>query len=866
MRIPASTYRLQLNTDFGFREAKALVPYLDALGISDLYLSPILAAREGSAHGYDVTDPTRLNPALGSREDFDRLVEAADEHEMGILLDIVPNHMAATAENPWWRDVLAHGEKSDYAGFFDIEWRPPFPGTRGQLLLPVLGANYNEVLERGELSVQRHDDDYVLCYYDNVFPLAPSTCRDIEDSDLARLNDDPAELDELLSAQSYQLRYWKTQRYELNYRRFFNITDLAAVRVEEPRVCHAMHAFLGELWEARKFTGLRIDHVDGLRDPEAYLEWLRRTFRGTRDTKPYVLVEKILAPLEELPDDWPVAGTTGYEYLNKLNGVFVDPDGHRKLDEIYAEFTGRAEPFRTVVYQKKRYVADWLFQAELELMTRSLAELSAKMRQARDLTAQQLGDALAEVSSCLRVYRTYTTEASVSQPDRERIEQAVELAREFNPEVDDACYSFVEQVLLLDVPNEVLDEAVEFVKSWQQFTPPLMAKGLEDTSLYVYHHLISLNTVGGEPDEGDVSLSEFHQFNARRATTWPGTMNSTSTHDSKRGEDVRNRIDVLSEMPAAFADRLEKWAEWNAPKKMNPQVAEPPGRNEEMLLYQTLLGSWPLEEAALEDYPGRLREYLIKSAREAKEKTSWHNTDEGHEFALARFAERMLENTTENAFLQDFVEFQEEIAFFGAMNSLSQVVLKVASPGVPDFYQGSEFWNLTLVDPDNRRPVDYDARRGALDEMKAVPDDQLGTYASSLLAQWKDARVKQFVTWRALMFRRSQPALFAHGDYRPLYGHQKARPYLCAFTRRHEHRHLIAVAPRRISRLVEPFDAPVGDVWEWGQLRLPPDLPGKWTNVLTGEHVEAVASSERGLRLDELFASLPVALLLAESG
>lgn len=864
MRIPASTYRIQLSSDFGFRDAEQLVPYLAEMGISDVYLSPILAPREGSTHGYDVADPTRLNPALGTPEEFASLVEALDERNMGALLDIVPNHMAASPDNPWWRDVLEHGPESDYAGYFDIDWNAPWPAARGKLLLPVLGDHYNAALERGELQLESRDDGYVVTYFDNVFPLAPETCQTLADSDIEAINEDPDALDQILDAQPYRLRYWKTERYELNYRRFFNISDLAGVRIEEPEVRRAMHELIGELWEDSKITGLRVDHVDGLRDPAGYLTWLRRTFRGASGAKPYVLVEKILAAHEELPEQWPVAGTTGYEYLNKLNGVFVDPDGHRKLDTIYSQFTGRSEGFRTVVYEKKRFVVDWLFQAEVELMQRDLVAMAARVRQGRDLTSRQLGQALVEISACMPVYRTYTMEPPVSADDRGYIEAAVELARDYRPDLDSAAFDFVESVLLLEVSERLLKEAVEFVKTWQQFTPPLMAKGLEDTSLYVYNHLISLNTVGGEPDEGDVSLSEFHEFNQRRVEKWPGAMSSTSTHDSKRGEDVRNRIDVLSEMPDDFQARLEKWAEWNAPKKMSPEIAEPPSRNEEMLLYQTLLGSWPVDEGQLEAYPERLRQFLIKSAREAKEKTSWHETDERHEYALVRFAERILDDSGENRFLDDFREFQEELAFFGAMNSLSQVVLKIASPGVPDFYQGSEFWNLTLVDPDNRRPVDYKARREALGEMQDAPEEHLGAYAVSLLQDWKDARIKQFVTWRALSFRRQHPALFIHADYRPLYARQKARPYLCAFARRHEHRHLIAVAPRRLSRLVEPFELPVGSVWERGCLPLAEDLPSRWTDIVTGKTIEAVDRPECGLAMDEVFETLPVALLYAE--
>lgn len=864
MRIPASTYRLQLGPDFGFEQAEAIIPYLDALGISDLYLSPILAPRSDSTHGYDVVDPTRLNPALGSREAFERLAERAGEYRMGILLDIVPNHMAASSQNPWWRDVLARGRKSKFADFFDIDWQPPWPGAGEQILVPVLGDHYEAVLERGELQVERDEDTYVLRYFDQTFPLKPASRRRLDDETVAQLNEDLDALDSLLVEQHYQLRHWKSARFELNYRRFFNITDLVGLRIEDAKVRPKVHRLLGELWEQNLVTGLRVDHIDGLREPRSYLQWLRETFRAPAGSRAYVLVEKILAPREHLEPDWPVAGTTGYDFLNKVNGVFVDPDGHRKIDRIYAEFTGRQENFRTVVFEKKRFMVDWLFRAELDQMRAVLVELAASMRRGRDLTGGQLAEALAAVSAGLGVYRTYTQEPPVTDRDRERIEHALATAREFRPQIDPAAYDFIERLLLLEVPEEACADALEFVRTWQQFTPPLMAKGLEDTSLYVYNHLISLNTVGGEPDEGDVSLSEFHEFNQRRLRDWPGAMNSTSTHDSKRGEDARLRVDVLSEMPGQWKARLQRWAQWNSSKKMPADLAEPPGRNEEILLYQTLLASWPLDDAELDAYPERLRSFLIKSAREAKEKTSWHEADERHEHALVRFAERILDGGAANQFREDFLEFHEHIAFFGALYSLSQVVLKTAAPGVPDFYQGSEFWNLSLVDPDNRRPVDFDARRNALEEMVTVPDDHLGAYAVSLLREWQDARIKQFVTWRALRLRRQLPALFAHGTYRPLYARDKTRPYICAFCRSHEGRHVIAAAPRRLTRIVEPFDVPVGAVWEGGCLRMPDDLPRRWRSALTGEVIEVNDAEDCGLELDDVFASLPVALLRSE--
>ncbi len=865
MRIPASTYRLQLSPDFGFADAAELVPYLDALGISDVYLSPILAPRPGSMHGYDVVDPSRLNPALGTPEDFDELAQRIRAHHMGILVDIVPNHMAASCDNPWWREVLARGEKSRFADFFDIDWQPPWPAARGKVIVPVLGDHYAAALERGELKVERTSDGAVLRYFDEWFPLDPSTIGSLDEAAVNELNRNPDALDELLTRQAYQLRYWKSERFEINYRRFFNISDLVGLRIEEQRVRAASHRFLGDLWEDRKITGLRVDHVDGLRRPRQYLQWLQDTFRGPADSKPYVVVEKILAPREDLDSSWPVAGTTGYDFLNKLNGVFVDPDGHRKIDQSYADFTGRPESFRSVVYEKKHFVIDWLFEAELDRMSHDLVGLAARLRQGRDLTANQLARALAAVSAGLGVYRTYSDGPSVCARDRRHIETAVATARANRADIDVAAYDLVEQILLLEVPDSLLDDVIEFVRTWQQFTPPLMAKGLEDTSLYVYNHLISLNTVGGEPDEGDVSLGEFHAFNRHRVDNWPGAMNATSTHDSKRGEDARIRVDVLSEMADEWERRLRCWAQWNEPKKMPPAVAEPPSRNEEMLLYQTLLGSWPLDDRELADYPERLRQYLIKSAREAKEETSWHDADPAHEYALVRFAERILDESGENPFLDDFLEFQEQIAFYGALYSLSQVVLKVASPGVPDFYQGSEFWNLSLVDPDNRRPVDYDARRSALEEMKSVPEEHLGAYAVSLLRDWKDARIKQLVTWRALQLRREFPSLFIHGDYHELYARDKFRPYVCAFSRSHDGRHIIAAAPRRMSRFVEPFDLPVGPLWNGSCLRVPETLPTEWTNALTGERVEVVDQPECGLKLEQLFATLPVALLVSSS-
>ena len=437
MRQPASTYRIQLGPDFGFAEATELVPYLDALGITDIYLSPILAPESGSTHGYDVVDPTRLNPALGTPAQFKALGEAARARGMGVLVDIVPNHMAASTENPWWRDVLATGAASEFADFFDIDWHPPWPGCADRVLLPVLGDHYAEVLERQELSVHADDTGFSVHYFDQAFPLSPTTCAEIDAETLDALNSDPEALDALLSRQNFQLRYWKSERYELNYRRFFNISGMVGVRVEQARVRSATHARLQELWDQGLLTGLRIDHIDGLRQPQAYLEWLQTAFAHEDGSAPYVLVEKILAPDERLPEEWPVAGTTGYEFSNELNGVFVDPDGQRKLNRIYAEFTGRDDPFRTVVYRKKRFILDWLFRAELDRLSWQLAELASRVAAGRDLAGGQLKEALAVVSACMPVYRTYIDGPRVAEPDRAPIARAVDEARSRDSDLDD---------------------------------------------------------------------------------------------------------------------------------------------------------------------------------------------------------------------------------------------------------------------------------------------------------------------------------------------------------------------------------------------------------------------------------------------
>ncbi len=985
-RVPLATYRLQLHADFGFDEARAVVPYLRVLGIGDLYASPVLQARRGSRHGYDVADPTRLSAELGGEEGFRALAGALRQEGMGLLLDIVPNHMAASGENPWWRDVLEHGPASPYARYFDVEWRSGRPGLADKVLLPILGAPYGQVLEAGELKVALDADGFAVRYYDWRLPLnpasyatllgadraarrpesrtrrpglrpalqgggvsapsapgaslehspesdstdaAPRELRELVDAitegergvaalararrrvwevyqsspavrcyvdeTLAALNGRPWEpgsfdaLDSLLADQAYRLAYWRTASQELNYRRFFDVSDLVAVRIEDPDVFRARHATLLRLVAAGQVAGLRVDHVDGLYDPAAYLARLQAHLPVQEPSgeppEPhyYVVVEKILAADEALPHDWLVAGTTGYDFLNLVNGLFVDGRAAASLTELYHHLTGDDAAFEDVARACKRLAIESLFGGEVRALVERLVSIARADRHGRDLPRAELVGALVEVTACLPVYRTYVRDESVAPADRARVEWAVAEAQARRPDLAAAC-ALLRRVLLLEWPAS-LDAAGReawrrFVGRWQQLTGPATAKGVEDTALYRYTRLLSLNDVGGDPGRMGTSVADFHRQMQERRARWPHTLNATATHDTKRGEDVRMRIDVLSEIPHAWAGRLERWRRWNEPKLGRVGDQHVPDGRMELLLYQTLLGAWPLDEAERPAFRERLRAYLEKAAREAKTHTSWHDPNVAYEGALLAFAEAILDPLDGSPFLADFVAFQRPIAYYGALNSLGQVLLKATAPGVPDFYQGSELWDLSLVDPDNRRPVDY-ARRAAL--LAALPDPERADAApalADLLARWEDGRVKLYLTRQALRCRRAYAALFAAGDYQPVPAAGRREAHVCAFLRRHGDAAALVVVPRLLARLalatapapdageLPPTGLPLGEAaWADTHLRLPAAAPRRWRSTLTGETLEAPAadaSAATTLRLADLLRTFPVALLVAD--
>lgn len=887
-RVPVSTYRLQFHRDFGFAEARKLVPFLHDLGISDLYASPIFAARSGSAHGYDVVDPTRLNPELGAEDEFERLCAALQERGMGLLLDIVPNHMAASEENRWWRDVLRNGRASPYASFFDIDWEPARAELRGKVLLPILGEPYRGALESGAFRVERNEEEFCLRYHHRSLPLSPASVERLRaecaetgvsmDEVLRELNGELgvpesfSRLDRLLSEQHYRLAFWRVAGEEINYRRFFDISDLVSLRMEDPDTFEKTHVLVFRLADAGRVTGLRIDHIDGLHDPEGYLTALQSRLTGSeREPHFFILTEKILGEDEELPASWPVAGTTGYDYLNILTRLFVDERGAAELERLYTAFTGTETPFGTVVYQQKKRVMRELFAGEVRTLAERLGFLAAADRHGRDLTRAELERALVEVTACLPVYRTYIRDFTVRDADMAYIKRATTEAVHRSPECTPAV-DFLKRVLLLEVgpslPDEQQRERLRFVMRWQQFTGPIMAKGFEDTALYIYHRLVSLNEVGGKPDSTGLTVSAFHRLNKVRRERRPHGMNAGSTHDSKRSEDVRARINVLSEIPAAWAARVHRWREWNASQKRVLNGRPVPDANTELLIYQTLVGAWPLREADIPAFGERLRAYLEKAEREAKIHTSWLHPDPAYEEAVGAFVSAILEPGGDNRFLSDFLRFQQYIALDGAVNSLAQVLLKVTAPGFPDFYQGSEVWNLTLVDPDNRRPVDFAAHARLL---AALRDQEKGgtlPLVREILAGWPDGRVKLYLTYKALHFRREHQSMFAQGEYLPVETAGRAREHVCAFMRRLDAKCSLTVVPRLTARLRHTGDDlpenrfPLGEeVWGDTALVLPEAVPSRWRNVLTGELL-----SGRKLRLADVLRYFPVGFLTGESG
>ena len=970
-----------MHAGFTFDDARAIVSYLERMGVSDLYASPIFEARPGSTHGYDITRHDRLNPELGGEEGFEHLTQSLQQSGMGLLLDIVPNHMGIGDDSRWWRDVLENGRSSRYAEYFDIDWKPLKPDMQGKLLLPILGEQYGEALESKRIQLVLDNGRIQIHYFDHTIPLSPRTLpllfpeadqvdsplpqslrdllKDLQHipphetvdatlasqrrKQLADLNpllaeafrsaeietlvtaaleqingveNDPRSFDQLhalLEAQPYRLAFWRVSGEEINYRRFFDINDLVGLRMENPEVFAETHCLVRKLLARHQITGLRVDHCDGMFNPRQYLIRLQllyvasqcagesatepvapngmelsigdrlRDYDWTRNRGPlYVVVEKILEPREYMPREWPVSGTSGYDFVFLANQVFIQSKNERAFDEIYARVLGEKRHPDEIIYRAKLEVMQTSLASEVYVLTNLLSGIAAADRRARDFTDNILETVIRETIACFPVYRTYIDDRGrYTDRDRAFIHYAVSRAKRLNPGIDASAFDFLRETLLLGGFNgnrspqkdQVDERQLYFALKFQQLTGPVMAKGVEDTTFYVYNRFLSANEVGGSVKVFGISAETFHSSNRERLENSPDSMLTTSTHDTKRSEDVRARLNVLSEVPAQWAAMVRRWQRMNAECKRtlgDGRVA--PDANEEYLLYQTIAASWPWQINSLDDrrnFVGRLQQYAAKALSEAKVNLSWINPDPLYIEAVQGFLQDILipsGRRRETRFVETLATMMPMLQTFGAINSLAQLVLKVASPGVPDFYQGTELWELTLVDPDNRRPVDYDLRRQHVDALDHMAREEgAARVCEELLRTLPDGRIKLWTMRRALALRHQEAEIFHRGSYVAIAtAEEKYAENTVAFLRRSSEtgKTILAVVPRfACSMMGGKPHPPLGDAWGKATLALPEGVPTQYTNVFTDEPLGD--GEGQNLRLSSVFAHFPVALLIS---
>lgn len=927
MRIPTATYRIQFHSGFKFEAAKNIISYLSELGISDLYASPIFKARLGSTHGYDVVDPTQLNPELGTLENFETLVKEIQHHQMGWVQDIVPNHMAYDSENHWLMDVLENGSESEAFDYFDIEWEQAYDDIKGRVLAPMLGNFYGECLENGEIQLsytetglsvnyfglklpvriesyarfitqnlghlgralgRRHPDFIKLLGILYLIKSAPGETKGRErydqiafvkgllwelytqnlevkefvDSNVKFFNGEKGNpesfnlLDSLLKEQFYRLSFWKVGAEEINYRRFFTVNELISVKVQEIKVFHKTHTLINQLVEEGIITGLRIDHIDGLYDPTEYLKRLRDK---TGDV--YITVEKILEFKENLPEIWPIQGTSGYDFLNYVNGIFCRCEHEQQFNDIYTKFTRLNNQYENLAIEKKQLIVEKNLAGDVDNLAQILKKIAGQSRLGIDFTMNGLKRTLSEVLTLFPVYRTYVNGDGLSEEDSFYIKEVIEAARGRIPlllkELD-----FIENLLLLEWDESLTEEQkalrLHFVMRLQQLSGPLMAKGIEDTLFYVYNRLISLNEVGGNPEKFGITLAEFHEFNQKQSVAWTYKMNATATHDTKRGEDVRARLNVLSEIPEEWEKLVKNWSGINYHHKSQVNRKQVPVPNDEYFFYQSLVGTYPFSENEQNTYIERIKAYMLKSVREAKVQTAWLRPDTAYEEGFLAFVDKVLEASESNQFLKEFLPFQKRIAEYGIFNSLSQILLKYTAPGVPDTYQGTELWDLSMVDPDNRRPVDYEQRIAILKHLKNQINADNLNLINELLSTKEDGRIKLFITYKLLQARQENLELFQKGNYLPLEVVGQYKDHIVAFARSFNNQIAIAVAPRLLTSLIEPGSYPCGeDVWGDTQLHIPQQLQSTWQDVFS----QTVLNSGT-IAIGQILQNFPIALLL----
>jgi len=879
LRTEVATYRLQMRSSFTLDDAAAIAEYLAQLGISHLYSSPVLQAMKGSTHGYDVLDHSRVNRELGGEAAFERLSGALRTHDLGLLLDIVPNHMAIGGkDNLWWWDVLENGQSSRYAPYFDVEWMPPESKLHHLVMLPVLGDHYGRILDAGEIHVERHDGAFTVHYRDHVFPVAPrslpfiltravssaasedlaffadalehlpsswatdwvslqrrhrdkgilgilltrflqedSTAAAAVDRTIEEINRDHQALHDLLERQNYRLAFWRTATQDLGYRRFFDINTLIGLRTEHEQVFADIHDLVFRWLSSNgPVDGVRVDHPDGLLDPEQYLIRLR-----DRVPSGWIVVEKILMPDEQLRALWPVSGTTGYDFMNQVMGLFIDRDSEEPLTKFYGDFTGETRSFPDILREKKLYILRQMLGSDLNILTSMLLNICERHPHHRDYTRQDLHDALRELMVEFPVYRTYVRPrvGRVTEDDERVVMRALQSVGTRRADLGGDLLGFIRDILLLKVAGDL---ETDFVTRFQQITGPVMAKGAEDTAFYCYHRFIALNEVGGDPGRYGVTVDQFHAWCQDMQEHWPKTMLSTSTHDTKRSEDVRARLVILSEMSTRWMETVSAWSK----RHIRHWGTHTPDHNFEYFLYQTLVGTWPLEQE-------RALAYCEKAMREAKTHTSWTDPHTDYEDSIRSFVRSLYED---EEFVEELARFVDDLEKYGHEASLAQTLIKLTAPGIPDLYQGTELWDFSLVDPDNRRPVGYDVRRQLLHELPGLSPE-------AIWQRRQEGLPKLWIIRESLRVRRERPQAFGpQGHYSPLYARGEKSAHVVSFIRGGE---VIAIAPRLFLNLQEGWDQTVIDLPE-----------GRWHQEFDGRIFDGGIC-----RLHDVLRTFPVALL-----
>jgi len=959
-KIPSSTYRVQFNKLFRFRDAINIIPYLKELGITHLYSSPLLLANQGSMHGYDTIDYSCINPEIGSREDFNELVSVLKSNNMGLILDIVPNHMGIGNNNKWWMDVLENGQASEYADFFDIDWTPIKRELNGKVLIATLGDHYGNVLANGEFAFKFEEDKgkLKLNYYEHEFPINPSSYPmilehrlDVLEARLGSSSDDYLEylsistmfknipdinetdpkkiversrekqiaykrlsdlcnksliilnfikenlqdftckpedelsckrLHQLLEEQAYRLAYWRVSTDIINYRRFFDVNSLIGLRTENSTVFTHTHSFIFDLIEEKKLDGLRIDHPDGLLMPSVYFKNLQQEaarrlnmnfdnniqkILGSEHLPFYITAEKILAPFEKIPHQWAIHGTVGYEFLNISGGVFVDSQNEKKITKLYHKYINKIQDFDELVIKCKKLIMKTSLTSELGTLANYLSRISEKYYSTRDYTFNNLRSALTEVISCFPVYRTYIADNETDKLSRGYIKWAVGMAKKRSKSTDPSIYDFIQKILLgefeSDPNSQNAKEILKFILKFQQYTGPLMAKGLEDTVFYSFNRLVSLNEVGGTPEIFGISVNDFHNFNINKQQNTPYGMLATSTHDTKRSEDVRARISVLSEIPDEWQRKIVRWSQINKSRKTKYENMLIPEKNDEYLFYQTLIGIWP-EFSPLKNeikhLSDRIINYMIKAVREAKLHTSWINVNTDYENAITSFIKRVLNSPENHPFWKEFLPFQKEIASRGYINSLAQTTLKLTCPGVPDFYQGSELWKLNLVDPDNRNPIDFQYHKEFFKDVK----DQVFNdtrFDISRLMPIESGKIKMFLIAKILNFRKNNSLIFKKGNYIPIEVKGEYSDNIIAFARQYEGQAILTVVPRlfyKLTNIESPL--PLGEkTWQNTRIILPEEFQDKTIkNIIVNEDIKTLGEK---LKVKDILNKFPVGIL-----